>query len=121
MEKKFKSCRDLDLDLTLLNIELVQAIFTNYNVFKFHVYRILFEFRAHTHTHTHTQTHTHTPTHTHTQTHTHTPTHTHTHTHTHMHACTHAHTHMNTHRHRDIQNFRGGALGGCVFFIRGES
>ena len=28
---------------------------------------------------------------------------------------THAHTHM------DIQGFRGGALGECVFFIRGES
>ena len=33
------------------------------------------------------------------------------HTHTH----THTHTYTHTHTHRDIQGFRGGALGGCVF------
>ena len=30
---------DLDLDLTMLNIELVRAIFIYYNVFQFHVPR----------------------------------------------------------------------------------
>ena len=34
---------------------------------------------------------------------------------------THTHTHAHTHTHRNIQGLRGGALGGCVFFIRGES
>ena len=30
----------------------------------------------------------------------------------------HINTHTQTHTHRDIQGFRGGALEGCVFFIR---
>ena len=47
--------------------------------------------------------------------------HTHRHTLTHTHTHTQTHTHTHTHTHRDIQGFRGGALGGCVLFIRGES
>ena len=32
-----KSCRDLDLDQTMPNVELVRAIFIYYNMFKFQV------------------------------------------------------------------------------------
>ena len=39
---------------------------------------------------------------------------------THTHTPTHTHTHAPAPAHRNIQGFRG-ALGGCVFFIRGES
>ena len=50
--------RDLDLDPTKLNIELVRAIFIFYNVFQFRVPRSI-SFRVivqkHTHTHKHTQ------------------------------------------------------------------
>ena len=65
---------DLDLGLTMPNIELVRVISIYYNVFKFP--------RS---THTHTHTHTHTPTHAHTHTHTHTHMHTHMHTNKHRH------------------------------------
>ena len=40
-EKISKSCRDLDLGLTMPNIKLVQVIFICYNVFKFHVPRLI--------------------------------------------------------------------------------
>ena len=93
MGKLLNAYSDLDLDPTKLSIELIPAIFIYYNVFRIRVPRsISFELLC---GHTHTNTHTHTHTHTHTRTHTHT--------------------------HRDIQGLRGGALGGCVFFIRGES
>ena len=36
-----KSCLDLDLGLTMPNIELVRVIFIYYNVFKFHVPRLI--------------------------------------------------------------------------------
>ena len=39
--KKSKSCRDLDLDRTMPNVELIQAIFIYYNIFKFHVPRLI--------------------------------------------------------------------------------
>ena len=61
----------------------------------------------------HSDRHTHTHTHTHARARARARVHTNTHTHTHSHARTHTHT--------DIQGFRGGALGGFVFFIRGES
>ena len=37
--KLLKAYSDLDLDLMMLNIELVRAIFIYYNVFQFHVPR----------------------------------------------------------------------------------
>ena len=52
--------RDLDLGLIMPNIELAQAIFKYYNVFKFHVPRsissgVIIQKRAHKHTkNTHT-------------------------------------------------------------------
>ena len=48
------SQNDLDLDLTMRNIEFVQAIFIYYRVFKFHVPKSItfFIFSAKTHTHT---------------------------------------------------------------------
>ena len=36
-----KSSRDFDLGPAMPNIEIVQDIFIYYNVFKFHVYRLL--------------------------------------------------------------------------------
>ena len=57
MGKIWNAYRDLDLDPTKLNIELVRAIFIFYNVFQFRVPRSI-SFRVimqkHTHTHTHT-------------------------------------------------------------------
>ena len=67
MRKFLKAYSDLILDLTMLNIELVQAIFIYYNVFQFHVPRSItfLSYHAITHTHTHTHKHGHTHTHTH--------------------------------------------------------
>ena len=67
--KLSKLRRDLDLGLTMPNIELVRVIFIYYNVFKFQVPRSI-SFRVIMQKHTHMETHTHAYTHTHTQTHT---------------------------------------------------
>ena len=89
-EKFPKFHRDLDLDPTMPNIELVQHIFIYNNVFKFYVSRLVTLKISCKHTHTHT--------HTHARTHARTHTHTHTHIHTHKHARAHTHTHGCTHR-----------------------
>ena len=55
-----KSCRDLELDQTVPNVELIRNIFICYNLFEFQVPRLIFlSYRAYRHTdrHTHTQTH----------------------------------------------------------------
>ena len=66
--KILKSCHDLDLGQTMPNIELVRVIFIHYNVYKFHVPRLI-SFRVivrktHTHGNTHAHTHTHLQAHT---------------------------------------------------------
>ena len=84
MGNLLKTYSDLDLDLilTMLNIEVVRAGFMYYNEFQIHVPRLisLLCYHAKTHTKTHTWTHTHihqhTPTHTHTHARTHPPPHT---------------------------------------------
>ena len=61
--KILKWCRDLDLGLTMPNIELFRFIFIYYNAFKFHVPRVFFSFvQNHTpkHIHTHIYGHMHT-------------------------------------------------------------
>ena len=62
-----KNCRDLDLDRTMPNVELIQDTFVCYNIFEFQVPRLIIflSYRAHRHTHTHRDRHTHTHTHTH--------------------------------------------------------
>ena len=63
------SCRDLGLDGTKPNVELIRDIFIYYNIFKFQVPRlIIFGVIMLTDTHTHTHTHTHTQTDRHTTT-----------------------------------------------------
>ena len=58
--KIFQSSRDLDLDRTMPNVELVRAIFIYYIMFKFQVdCTIIFLVIVYTDTHTHTETHTH--------------------------------------------------------------
>ena len=53
------SCRDLNLDQTIPNVELIRDIFIYYNIFKFQN-QLFFELSfLHTQTHTHTNTHTH--------------------------------------------------------------
>ena len=64
-EEKKSHC-DLDLDQTMLNVELVTAFFIYHNVFKFQVdWTIIFEISC---TQTRRQTHRQTDTHQHTQT-----------------------------------------------------
>ena len=71
----WKSRSDLDLGLTMPNIELVRDIFVYYNVIQFDIpTSIVFELSC---KNTETETHIHTPTHTPTHTHQHTDTHTH--------------------------------------------
>ena len=53
-----KSSPDLGLGPTMPNIELVQVIFIFYNVFKFHVPRLISFLSYHAKTHTETHTHT---------------------------------------------------------------
>ena len=58
-KKNLKSCHDLDLGLTMLNIELVHAIFIFYDVFQFIVPRsISFEFNYRAKTVTNMDAHT---------------------------------------------------------------
>ena len=55
-----KSICDLDLDPTMANVELIQAIFISYNIFKFQDPRSLILELSCLHTHTHRQTDRHT-------------------------------------------------------------
>ena len=62
MGKLLKVYSDLDFDLKMLNVELFRAIFIYYNVFQFHVPRLIsfLSYHAKNHTHTKTCVHTHT-------------------------------------------------------------
>ena len=53
-EKNSKSHRDLDLDRTMPNVELVRAIFIYYNIFKFQVDWTIFLVIVYTDRHTQT-------------------------------------------------------------------
>ena len=79
---------DLDLNQTMSNAKLVQAVF-QYYIKPLDLYH-LFCGTPHTHTHTrtHTPAHTHIHTNTHQDTHQDKHTHAHKHTHTNMHSCT---------------------------------
>ena len=57
-----KSRSDLDLDRTMPNVELVRAIFNNYNMFKFQVdlNHYFLSYRVHRYTHTQRQADTQT-------------------------------------------------------------
>ena len=62
MGKLLKACGDLDLDPTMLSIEIFGAIFIYYKVFQFHVPRWISQMESsckHTHAHTHKDGHTH--------------------------------------------------------------
>ena len=59
MRKNSKSRHDLDLDLTMPNIELVRVIYIYYKVFKFHVPRSMSRSMSHTRGITNTLTDTH--------------------------------------------------------------
>ena len=81
---------DLDLNQTMSNAKLVQAVFQYYMYIKpLDLYHLFCGTHTPAHTHIHTNTHQDTHTYTQTQTKTHTKTNTHTHTNTHTQTCTH--------------------------------
>ena len=102
MDKISKSSCDLDLDLdgTIPNVELVQAIFIFHNICSSFtpIEPLILSYHVHTHAHTHTQERTNARTYpcTHASMHSHTPT-----PHTHKHTHRHADTHRNTQTHID--------------------